>query len=220
MRSLPGVVLLLIAAGALGQQHSDAHPQGLIYGVAMGQDGRPARQVGLAAFREGLKPGDLLPQTGTNAAGEYCFRNLAFGKYIVYAYDNKVGYGELSTGKGGPETEVEITSEHPIVQLLMRLPPKGAFLYIDVTNRSGVAITNREIAVMSSDNPESPLFVMTNSSKCPVLIPSDKPLLVHVKSDGFLEWEQSVGSGKLIDLAPGSELTLHVQLDPEPVKEP
>jgi hypothetical protein len=68
---------------------------------------------------------------------------------------------------------------------------------------------------MSMENPESPLFTMSCYSNHVILVPPDKNLLLHVTSDGFREWDESVGRGKPLHLSSGTRLTLAVQLEPD-----
>ena len=56
--------LLLATAGA--QQHDESHPKGVIYGVAIGQDGQPAKGIGLTVFPLGVGLGAMLPHLNTN----------------------------------------------------------------------------------------------------------------------------------------------------------
>ena len=59
-----------------------------------------------------------------------------------------------------------------------------------------------------------PFFSESCYSNKVILIPPDKSLLLHISSDGFHEWNESVGKGKLIHLASGARLKLDVQLEP------
>ena len=43
-----------------------------------------------------------------------------------------------------------------------------------------------------------------------ILILPDKSLLLHISSDGFREWNESVGKGKLTRLASGAHMKLDV----------
>ena len=70
------------------------------------------------------------------------------------------------------------------------------------------------VALMPMENPESPLFTMSCYSSHVILVPPDKNLLLHVTSDGFHEWYESVGRGKPLHMASGTRLTLEVQLEP------
>ena len=73
---------------------------------------------------------------------------------------------------------------------------------------------------MPTEKPDSHLFTdpgvltISCSSDRMVLVPPDKNLLLHVKSDGFREWDESIGMGKPVNVPFGNRLTLEVQLDP------
>ncbi|SRR5216683_5049975 len=208
----------LLLATAVAQQHDEPRPKGVIYGIAVGQDGQPAREIGLTADPLGVALGAVLPHVKTNDKGEYRFENLPWwGRYTVYAEDEDAGYSIFSTGPAGDShpSEVEVTPEHPEAEFKVNLPPKASFLQIHLTNRrTGNAISSMRIALMSAANPISPLFTMSCFSKQVVLIPPETNLLLHVTSDGFREWDESTGRGKPIHLASGSRLTLDIQLEP------
>jgi hypothetical protein len=70
------------------------------------------------------------------------------------------------------------------------------------------------VALMPTENPVSPLFTMSCYSNHVILIPPDKSLLLHISSDGFREWNESIGKGKPIHLASGARLKIDVQLEP------
>jgi hypothetical protein len=57
-------------------------------------------------------------------------------------------------------------------------------------------------AVMPMENPDSPLFTMSCHSNHLILLPPDKSLLLHVTSDGYREWDES------LHLAPGSRVDI------------
>jgi hypothetical protein len=209
---------ILVVATAVAQQNDESRPNGVIFGIAVDQNGQPAKGVGLIACPLGVALGTVLPGIRTNDRGEYRFENLPWwGRYTVYGEDEEAGYSSFSTGPSGISNppEVEITPEHREVELNVYLPPKAGFLHIHLTNRrTGNAITGMSVALMSTTNPRSPLFTMSCSSNHVILLPSNKDLLLHVTSDGFGEWKESVGNGKLVHLAPGTELTLSVRLEP------
>ena len=97
----------------------------------------------------------------------------------------------------------------------MYLPPKAAFLHIHLTNRrTGKLISGMAISMMSMERPDSLLFTMSCYSNHVVLLPPDKDVLLHVTSEGFHEWEESVGRGKPLHLASGAQTTLDIQLEP------
>jgi len=207
----------LLLATTVAQRHDETRPDGVIYGIAIGQDGQPAKNVGLTAQPLGVALGTMLPHVKTNDAGEYRFQNIPWwGKYAVYAEDEDAGYSIFSTTAGHREpSEIELTPEHREAELKIYLPPKAGFVQIHLTNRrTGSAISGMWVAVMSMANQESPLFTMSCYSNHVILVPPDRNLLLHVNSDGFREWEESAGRGKPIYVSSGARLTLAVQLEP------
>lgn len=220
MKSALVFVGLFLLAAASAQQNDEPHPKGVIYGIAIGQDGQPAKRIGLTATPlGGFILGALLPHTRTNDAGEYRFENVPrWGKYTVYADDEDAGYSDFSTGPAGDSNlpEVEITPEHPAAQLTVVVPPKAGFIQVHLTNRrTGAEISGMRVALMQEKNPVSPIETMSCYSHRVVLVPPDTSLLLHITSDGFRDWNESIGQGKLIHLASGARLKLDVQLEPE-----
>jgi hypothetical protein len=77
------------------------------------------------------------------------------------------------------------------------------------------------IRVVPMGNPDARLFhdagVFTEScsSDTVILVPPSENLLLHVKSSGFKEWDESVGKGKPLNVPSGGLLTLDVLLEPE-----
>ena len=160
----------------------------------------------------------MLPHTRTDDQGKYRFENLPWwGRYTVYAQDEDAGYSDISTGPAGDShsAEVEISPEHPEAELSFTLPPKAGFVRIHLRNgKTGQAISGMNVAVMPMEKPESPLFTLSCYSDHTILVPPDKNLLLHVKSDGFREWDESVGNGKPLNLSSGKQMTLDIQLEP------
>lgn len=211
------VVFLLLAA-ATAQQQQPTGPNGTIYGVVLDQNGEPAKGIGLIAAPLGVALAAMLPTTMTNDAGEYRFERLPWwGRYTVYADDEKAGYSSISTGPAGNNhpPEVEISPENPTAQLKVYLRSPTGFVKIHLTNRrTGSVISGMKIAVFRMDEPESPFFTMSCGSDHVILVPPDQNLLLHVTSDGFREWDESIKTGKPINVASGTRLSLAVQLEP------
>jgi hypothetical protein len=212
------LVGLLLLAAASAQQKDEPPPKGVINGIAIGQDGLPAKRIGLTAVPLGVPLDAMLPHTKTNDAGEYRFENVPWwGRYTVYGDDENEGYSSFSTGPAGDSSppEVQITPEHPEAELRVLLPPRAGFIQVHLTNqRTGAGISGMRVALMPAESPTSPLFTMSCYSKKVILIPPDKSLLLHISSDGFREWNESVGKGKPIYLASGAHLKIDVQLEP------
>ena len=214
--SLVFVGLSLFAAVVAKQQReSDANV--VIHGTVVGQDGKPAKGIGLDAYPLGVGLAAKLPHTKTNDVGEYRFEQIPWwGKYSVYAEDEDAGYSLFSTREGYTDPqEVELTPDHPEAEMKVYLPPKAGFLHIRLTDRrTGKAIPGMRVTLAPNESPELQVFSMSCYSNRIILIPPDKLLLLHVTSDGYREWDESTGRGKPLYLASGARTTLDIQLDP------
>ena len=199
-------------------QQENPRPNGTIHGIAYDSDGRPASQIRLTALPVGVALGAPLPATKTNEKGEYRFAGLPWwGRYTVYADEEGAGYSAYSTGISGQTQpdDVDIAPAHPEGELTVHLPPKAGFLWINLTNRrTGAAVPSMRVIVMRPTSPPVLAFSRSGSSTDGILLPPDKELLLHIISDGFQEWHESVGNGRAVRLASGERLTLNVQLDP------
>jgi hypothetical protein len=217
MSSLCILACGLWLSAAAAQTQAEFPSRGVIFGSIIDQDGTPAKGLILNASPLGVALSMALPWTKTNHTGAFRFEHLPLGRYTVFAEDEEHGYASFSTGPAAPgePPEVELTTGQPEAQFNLRLPPRAGFLLVHLTNQStGAPISGVEVTVMLAENPSRPIFSGGQSSNKPVLVPSDKNLLLHVTSWGFREWNQSVGNGRLVRIAPGDRLTLDVQLRP------
>ena len=162
MKPKMGFVCVLMLTAALAQQHDESRPNGTIYGIAISQDGQPAKGISLQAEPLGVPLAAALPRTTTNERGEYRFVNLPWwGRYTVCAEDEDAGYSTFSTGCIGQSQppEVELTPEHPEAELRVHLPPKAGFLRVNLSNRkTGSVIPAMRVVVTTSGNPPSLIF--------------------------------------------------------------
>lgn len=211
-----GLALLAAFLSAAAQEQEQASTNGVIYGVVTSTNGKPAKGLILTARPSDVAVNGGLPRTRTNDAGQYRFNKVPrWGRYIVYADDEKAGYSPASTGPiANPDPTIEITPEHPEAEFNLSLPAKAGFIRIHLNNReTHVPIRQMTVWVSKMDKPEPGLFTMTCFSDHVILVPPDVNLLMHLKADGFREWDESIGSGKAINVPSGRVLTLNVQLD-------
>ncbi len=128
-------------------------------------------------------------------------------------------------GLDGPDSsgEAELTPEKPNAEVRIVLPPKAGFLDIRLTDRTtGAAIRKVSVKVTLADDPDKsfemtlnrPVCTLVPHNSCAILIPPDKPVLVHVWSEGFREWNESAGTGKPLRIATGDQVIWDVQLEP------
>jgi hypothetical protein len=88
-------------------------------------------------------------------------------------------------------------------------------MQVHLTNqKTGAGISGMRVALMLPESPASPFFTIGCYSNHVILIPPNKDLLLHISSDGFREWNESIRKGKPIHLASGARLTIDVQLEP------
>jgi hypothetical protein len=216
VKVFPFCVCLFLFSTAVAQQRGETQPKGLIYGIVIGQDGKPATGITLVACPDGALS-TMLPSTRSNDAGEFRFENLPWwGKYRVYPEDDDRGYSLFSSGPGRDEpSKVELTPQHQKAQMKVYLPPQAGFLHIHLSSRrTGNLIPGMAVSVRSMEHPDSLLFTISCYSNHVVLMPPDTDILLHVTSEGFHEWEESIGKGKPLRLASGADLTLNIQLEP------
>ncbi len=216
--ALPLAVLWL-TFGASSQQSQQL--AGAIYGVVIDQSGQPAKGVTLSAVMQCPTSSCALwmTQTITNHIGEYRFQHLPLGrKYSVFANNTRAEYPKFSPP---PADTVELTVDHPDVELRVDLPPKVGTLLIRLTDRTtGLVIPRVLVKVKVPDGPDSRWSeVWADSSNClfypdcTIPVPPDKQLLVHVSSMGFHEWDESAGKGKALLVHSGTRLTWDIQLE-------
>jgi hypothetical protein len=224
MKTAIALAVLWLTSGASGQepkQPSNGLLTGTIYGVVIDPDGHPAKGMRLTAVMQ--CPGTCsywTSETVTSQGGEYHFRPLPLGrKYRVFSRKADMEYPRFSPP---PTAIVELTVDHPNVELRVDHPPKVGILTIHLTDRTtGTVIPRVLVKVEVPDAPDARWSeVWADSSNClffpdcAIPVPPDKQLLVHVASTGFREWDESVGKGKLLLVQSGTRLTWDIQLEP------
>jgi hypothetical protein len=216
--------LWLTVAAASGQEAKSNEPltTGTISGVVINPDGQPAKGLRLSAVMQCPSSCPFwMSETVTSQGGEYHFRPLPLGKYSVFSREAQMEYPRFSP----PATAtVELTVDHPNAELRVDLPPKVGILTIHLTDRiTGAVIPRGLVKMKAADTPDSRWSeVGADSSNClffpdcAIPVPPDKQLLVHVSSTGFHEWDESVGTGKVLLVHSGDRLTWDIQLEPLP----
>jgi hypothetical protein len=217
MKAILVFAALSLFTVVVAQQQDKSDPNGVIHGTVVGQDGKPAKGIGLDAWPLGVGLAAKLPHTRTNDFGEYRFEQIPWwGKYNVHAEDEGAGYSLFSTREGHTDPqEVELTPEHPEAEMKVYLPPKAGFLHILLTDRrTGTEIPDMQVTLAPMESPEQLVFSMSCYSSRVILIPPDKNLLLHVTSAGYREWDESADRGKPLYLPSGARINLDIQLEP------
>ena len=165
----------------------------------------------------------VLPRTETDQRGEYRFEHACPCRYTVLAEDEKAGYPYASPYLnmflyGRRIAEVKITAKKPEAELCVNLPPKPGHLQLRLINSQTKARIVKACVKLRISKRRWIETRCDDSIPCDAkphfLIPPDQDVLLHVTSDGFREWHESAGRGKLIHVASGNVVTLDVELDP------
>ena len=208
----------LLLASAVAERPGHEPARGSIYGVVINQAGQSAQGIALKAKPLGVILATALPETRTDQDGKFRFVKLPWwGRYTVFADDLEAGYSEYATRPQESKRlqEVTLSPEHPKAEFNFRLQPQAGFLHVQLKNsKTGQTIPGIEVDVRSAENPDQRLFGIGCYSDRPILVPSDRDLLLHITSWGFKEWSESVGQGKAIRIPPGVRMALEVQLEP------
>lgn len=217
------VVVLFLATITIGPRSAQSGPcKGVIHGVVIGQDGQPAAGMGLDAYPVGRDLAFVIPHTSTSPAGEYRFDTLCPGRYEVLANDPAAGYPDTSPQWYefiyGPRhvQEVKLTSKQPEAELRVELPPKPGRLQVHLSNRETKAdIPTFKIKwapIGKRKNAWIEIQGDLSDRTDDVVVPPEMDFLMHVTADGFHEWEESTGRGKVVRIPSGTRLTLDVEL--------
>jgi hypothetical protein len=209
-------LVLFVSHGIPQEGHYPGAP-GSIFGHVVDQNNQPAKGIVLEAQPLGVVLAAILPRSKTDENGYFRMGVPWWGRYTVYAEDLNAGYSSFTTPPADPVhlAEVTISPDHPQAEFNFQLPPKAGFLYFHLRDaKTGDPISGIEVTVALEGPPAKPVYSEGTSADKPFLVPSNKDVVIHVTSWGYKEWDKSVGGGKAVRLAPGTELTLDVALEP------
>jgi hypothetical protein len=222
MRSAVLFLLLLQTAGirAWGDIQGP-ECNGVIYGAVLDPSGQPARGISVSAEPLGVLLGAILPYVKTDDAGKYRFQNLCFGRYTVISDDERVAYRGANSYMnrflyGSRIAEVRLTAKHPQAELHVSIPPKPGFVRVHITNQETKADLVRFSLKVKVPGQQKASEVSFNPmvKDYEIVVPPDKDVIVHLTADGFHEWSESAGHGKLLRVPSGTRVTLEADLEP------
>jgi len=217
---------LLYAVSAVSQSAIQKPTcKGVIEGTVFDFAGQPAKGVRVTAWPLGVGLGAMLPRIETDGAGHYRFENVCPGRYTVVADDEKVAYKGSSPDLnaflyGTPVAEIRLAAKRNYGNLPVYLPPKPGFIHLHVINQK----TREEVLQFvvqlrvpgQKESPEMSFLFDPQVHNHRVEIPPDKDVIFHLTADGFHEWSESAGRGKLLRVASGIDTSLEVELRPLP----
>lgn len=226
MKLFLATVLLSFALPASGQNYpQETQCKGVVHGVVLRQNGQPVGDLNVVLFPIGVDLAIVLPQMKTDQQGEYRFEHVCPGRYSVLVEDEKAGYPLSSPYLnwflyGTRVPEVKITDVRSDAHLTVNVPPKPAQLQVRLTNsRTKAKIARVDVELKANRKRTMKTYCdesqyMSCDSEFFFLVPPGEDVFLHVTSNGFQEWKESAGRGKLIHVRPGEVLTINVELDP------
>jgi hypothetical protein len=219
------VILFLVLSVEVHAQSviQSPHCNGVIHGTVFDLSGQRAKGLNVVAWPLGVELGALLPRVATDQEGVYRFENLCPGRYAVVVEDKKAGYPYASPLfneflYGARIAEVKLTTNHLHGELPVYLPPRPGFMHVHVSNRE----TKAEILKYSVKlrvpgqrrTPEAGFEFDSMMKDHEMEVPPGRDVIFHVTAEGFREWRESAGHGKLMRAPSGADATLEVELEP------
>jgi hypothetical protein len=221
-KTLVSLFLVLMTLG-LHAQSVIQRPSctGLIRGFVFDQSGNRVSGIRVKAWPIGVGVSGTLPSVETDKEGTYRFERVCPGRYTVLVEDGKAGYpsaGPMLNAflYGAPVPEAILTVKNPQADLPVYLPPKPGLMQVHIINQeTKVEVGNfRVMLKVPGQQDESKMeFIFDDITVRQIEVPPDKDVIYHVTAEGFHEWGESAGEGKVIRLASGAKATLEAELE-------
>lgn len=219
------ILFLVLMTGRVHSQTAIQRPTctGVIHGIVFDPSGERVKGIFVEAWPLGVALSGNLPSVETDREGNYRFEHVCPGKYTVVVDDEKVGYRHASPVLneflyGSPIAEVTLTVKSPQADLPVYLQPKPGFMQVHITNRETKAeiwTFKMRLKVPGQQTASEMSYLFDNSvTNHEIEVPPDKDVILHVTADGFHEWSESTGQGKLIRVTSGTKAWLEAELDP------
>ena len=219
------IVLFLLVSMRVQAQSVIQSPEcnGIIHGAVFDRSGQRAKGLKVIVWPLGVDLASLLPSNVTDEKGEYRFENVCPGRYAVVVEDEKTGYPRTSPMMseflyGARVRQVRVTAKHPQIELPVYLPPKPGLMQVHISN----GMTKAEISKFSVKlrvpgqhrTPEAGFEFDPRFKDHQIQVPPDKNVVFHVTAEGFHEWRESAGRGKIVRVPSGTQVALEVELEP------
>src|SRR5215469_4372437 len=217
-------ILVLLVSVRVHPQSVIQGPEcsGVIHGAVFGRSGHRMKGITVVAWPLGVDLAALLPSVATDETGEYRFEHVCPGRYTVVVEDKNAGYPDSSPAMnqflyGGHTAGVKLTAKHPQVELPLYVPPKPGLMEVQVSNgetKAEVLKFTVKLTVSRQRRREAAFEFDPKVRDREIQIPPDQDVILHVTADGFREWHESAGHGKLMHIASGTQVPLEVKLEP------
>ncbi len=220
---MSSIMILTLCVARLAQQpaESEASALGAIKGRVL-NEGIPASEATVYAAPSDRPLAGRLPFTHTDDQGRFFLKDLAPGKYTVYAgtKDRIVNPAMLSAFMvADPKSRVKIeVSDHQIVgDLELHLEPEPAKLIGQLVDaETGKPVEKAQLLLCREDNPRN-CFGTAANGRFELPVPS-VGFSIKVSAPGYHIWRYGAeGSEKrtgILKLLPGSDKELVISLQP------
>ncbi len=143
--------------------------------------------------------------------GHFEIDGLVWGKYKVFAKKEDAGYPDVrwSIYSANIFPTIEVTATAPLAKIRIKLGPRAGVLAGSLTNALTGAPVNAGFKLIRADSPNDWISTAV-APDYRVLLPSGTNVLLEVSAPGFKTW----GLPAPINLRPGAEMRLNIQLEP------
>jgi carboxypeptidase family protein len=217
------LALFLTSATQAGTQMTIARDEGandrigIIRGEIRDSEGKSVSDVRVYVQRPGrvTKPAPVV----TNDEGYFEISHLKVGSYLVFVSKEHEGYADTGSSfyADAPE-QIVLTSEKPVVSVVLTMPPRAAAVMGNVTDAdSGEPIPGAQIRLTRSADPQRwiQFAASLGDAKFSTLVPAHQKIDVMISAAGFHSW-----SSQLEGLEPGTERELSAVLKRETASGP
>jgi hypothetical protein len=193
---------------------------GLIEGIVVYEDGRPAKGATVSAFPTGGLVGKV-PSAETDEQGQFQIRHLWLGQFAVTAKKEDEGYPDTNSGfySDSRIAPTMLSLPHPSATVSILLGPRAGILVGTVTDAVTSAPLDPCVDFHRASNPNN--FLSGGglvNAKYHVLVPQDRDVIMKIWHGGYLPWyypgTNNKSEAKPLRLKPGEVRTLHIRLQP------
>jgi hypothetical protein len=206
--------------GAAAETQGEAH-EGLIDGIVLYEDGRPANGATVYAIPIGVVMAAVVPHSDSDKDGRFAIhiQRSWFGKFGVATKKDDEDYPDMSLQfySAGKFERVTLTPEQSAASVTIRLGPKAGVLWGTVTDAETGEGLNPCVDLKRASGPNN--FLSGSglvNAKYRLLIPSDTDVLIKLYLNGYKSWyypgTSDRSSAGVARLGPGDERKIDIKL--------
>jgi hypothetical protein len=199
---------------------------GKITGILVDEDGAPVPHMSVEACPADVGFSGILPSAMTDQQGKFVIKVRISNepeRWNVYPYDEETGYYPRPGYGFYVEREtysktVELSPKIPEASVELTLGPKAGALsvhVVDATTGAGVA-AEFNFAWASEPDKQRSIRYYYGREDFRILLPANTDLTLNVTAQGCKPWSYP----GVINVGPGQDLPLDVQLEPETADSP